>query len=687
MIRRRPRDDIRSLRCRNGLMKHANNYTSQHGEDGILQRLLELLHMSSSSSSSSYSLVDVGAWDGKHLSNTYHLLTQCGWKGLLIEADSQRFDDLQALHQPLHNVCLCQTVSGQVDSPQRLEQLLDQYGPRLSLPYNFDFLCIDIDGSDYWVWKHLLCNSQWHPKICCIEFNPTIPNDVIYIPPNNDQIRHGASLAALVELATQFDYVLVETTLYNAFFVQQHLYREYLQDQIPDTSIEALHEVTMGTQLYQLYDGTLKLHGCKKLLWHRRPIDEDQIQVLSKEERQFPFAPDTINNQRMDETFEYDADVIDMSWYCQAQTSSDNYDPSLPTKAQQACSERLLETLFRDGFCYIRGTGLDASLCNNALSLTYSFLESANEVVRRSTLHPTDRARRGYSPMNTENFASLLGQSGPNDLVRKFRMGPISSNQTKGTFTNTSQGQELNNSLLQPNIWPDETLWDDAKDFRQTMENYYESACRVANAVVTAICRGMVERYKELDTSLQPLLQLDAGQTPESSTTTSILTLLQYRVGSRHKGKHKAPLVAAHTDVGVITVLLFDAGSCASLQRYHQTKDGQEHEWIDVPLPKTVPNDPILVVNVADCLSELTGGRLPSTQHRVVAKHTISNKQNQQSRSTVPTPRSCLALFVGLDPNQPLKLPNGGCLTYESWRKRRIARAQGVLRTKDQDDV
>ena len=38
----------------------------------------------------------------------------------------------------------------------------------------------------------------------------------------------------------------------------------------------------------------------------------------------------------------------------------------------------------------------------------------------KSGLSREDRARRGYSPPNSENFASLLGEEGPNDLVRKF---------------------------------------------------------------------------------------------------------------------------------------------------------------------------------------------------------------------------------------------------------------------------
>ena len=112
-----------------------------------------------------------------------------------------------------------------------------------------------------------------------------MPDDLIYIPARNDTIRHGASLSALVELANQHDYTLVETTLYNAFFVQTTLYQNHLRDEVPDTSIEALHESTMGTSLYQLYDGTLKISGCKRMLWHRMPIDERSIQVLKSIEQ------------------------------------------------------------------------------------------------------------------------------------------------------------------------------------------------------------------------------------------------------------------------------------------------------------------------------------------------------------------------------------------------------------------
>jgi isopenicillin N synthase-like dioxygenase len=445
-------------------------------------------------------------------------------------------------------------------------------------------------------------------------------------------------LAALVELAAAHDYVLVETTLYNAFFVRKREYEELLMELVPDTSIEALHETTMGTSLYQLYDGTLKLWGCKKMLWHRVPLDESQLQMLPKEQRVFPFAPSSAENHETPFDMSH---VVDVSPYCQSTNSTE---PEL-----QKCAFDLYTQLQTNGFCLVRGAGIDPCLCQQALEATNDFLQDADETVRRSCL-AADRARRGYAPMNVENFASLLGEQGPNDLVRKFRVGPMHSQLIDKTF--------ISNSLLQENVWPPAELWEKAPVFQATVESYYEAACVAAQGVVRAICDGLLQALPDLQASLQPL-HGDNGQ------STSILTLLGYRSGTRHKGKNKGPLVAAHTDVGVITMLLFDGGSrtCAKLQR----SDGQGG-WVDVELPSEVPSDPIFVLNVADCLSDLSRQRLPSTLHRVVAR----------PESTIR--RNCCALFVGLDSAAQLMMENDEIISYEEWRKRRIAKAQMALR-------
>ena len=660
IIRRR---SATGRRRRDGLIQFARDNTSQNGEDGVIAKLFELLP---SNEDGRRQCVDVGAWDGQHLSNTYSLLVKddgkttstapptsasadpsspgesVQWTGILIEADSERFQDLKALHAQSESICLNITVSSAKQSPDNLVAILRQHGPSVSLPDNFDFLCIDVDGSDYWLLNDIWAVGNYRPKVVCVEFNPTMPDDLIYIPERNDTVRHGASLSALVELANSYGYVLVETTLFNAFFVPEDLYQQYLQDLVPDTSIEALHEVTMGTSLYQLYDGTLKLFGCKKLLWHQIGMDEKKIQMLPESKRSFPFAPPETPLQ------DYHKLAVDMSAFCVdgggGVETNDN---------QRACAAELVSILKSDGFCLIRGTGISQGLCQGALDCTNSFLQDADESVRRSCL-TTDRARRGYSPMCTENFASLVGEEGPNDLVRKFRMGPA-----------TDPGSPTS-SLLAPNVWPDSDSWEEGESarFQSTLTSFFDGVCHASHSVVQAICQGLIDSQPELEESISALSMKD------SMSHTSILTLLGYRSGSRHKkGKKKKihPLVAAHTDVGVITVLLFDQGDCATLQRKDIISEkAEESSWIDVTLPSRVPKDPIFVVNIADCLSDLSHGYLPSTLHRVVP-----------CGGTVP--RNCLALFVGLDPSANLLIEQEA-MTYEEWRKRRIAKSQESLR-------
>ena len=326
---------LRTLRRRDGLIAHARDVTSQNGEDGIIARLFELLP---DPQHGPRWLVDVGAWDGKHLSNTHSLLTNGhagtsphAWRGVLIEADPSRFAELVRLHgapgtppPQQRNICVCRSVSCAAESPDALPAILASAAPEL--PRDFDFLCVDVDGTDYWLVAALLRRDAagemhgtgsgtdsadakaagvgdvaaavdgrtpavYRPKVVCVEFNPTIPDDVIFVQARDDGVRHGSSLAALVELLHGAGYTLVETTVFNAFFVTNELYSNYLHSHVPDTSIEALHETSMGTRLYQLYDGTLKLAGCRKLLWHRRPIREEDIQALPAEQRHFPFAP------------------------------------------------------------------------------------------------------------------------------------------------------------------------------------------------------------------------------------------------------------------------------------------------------------------------------------------------------------------------------------------------------------
>jgi len=128
----------------------------------------------------------------------------------------------------------------------------------------------------------------------------------------------------------------------------------------------------------------------------------------------------------------------------------------------------------------------------------------------------------------------------------------------------------------------------------------------------------------------------------------------------------------------VITLLLFDNGRCAALEQAATTSNTEREniEWLDVNLPPLHDNNPVFVVNVGDCLSDLNGGTLRSTLHRVMPRPCPPSDVALDEVA-----RTRLALFVRLEPSANLILPSREVFTYEEWRRRRIARAQAVMKS------
>ena len=172
-------------------------------KDGILKRIFDVILPQPINQNLRY-CVDVGAWDGRHLSNTFSLLvapstsqpdinldntsSSCAWKGILIEACSTRFQELRSLHEPLKNICVNTTVSSDPSSKDSLVSILQREAAEL--PMDFDFLCVDVDGSDYWLLQEVF-EHNYRPKVVCIEFNPTMPNDLICTSPFNLFVKNA----------------------------------------------------------------------------------------------------------------------------------------------------------------------------------------------------------------------------------------------------------------------------------------------------------------------------------------------------------------------------------------------------------------------------------------------------------------------------------------------------------------
>ena len=305
-----PRRRQRDCRDSSAFLRYGRNITSQGGEDGILEKIFDHLCINRSDDDGGDDgghndtpyCVDIGAWDGKHLSNTYNLIHHMGWGGMLIEANRSRYEDLCCLYHdnPLV-LCLHEAVDIAVGKEHSLLNILK----RNSIRPDFDFLCIDIDGADYHMWHSL--SPHYRPRVVCIEFNPTIPNHVYYVQQRDIGIHEGSSLLAIAELGITLGYQLIVTTTFNAIFVRNDLMSSIPQSLSNDAStasgissdktqllsyLDALHNESMVTDIFQTYSGELKLCGPKKLLWHRVSINCQQIQpIRCQRDRTYPFAP------------------------------------------------------------------------------------------------------------------------------------------------------------------------------------------------------------------------------------------------------------------------------------------------------------------------------------------------------------------------------------------------------------
>src|SRR5262249_27046775 len=82
------------------LLTHASNVTSQCGEDGIISAALDILPDRTGW------CIEFGAWDGNKYSNTYNLIATRGYRGVFIEADPNRFCDLQRNHDSNTHILL-----------------------------------------------------------------------------------------------------------------------------------------------------------------------------------------------------------------------------------------------------------------------------------------------------------------------------------------------------------------------------------------------------------------------------------------------------------------------------------------------------------------------------------------------------------------------------------------------------
>ena len=219
-------------------MKKLSDYTynvySQFGEDGIIEKIFEIL------GTSSKVCIEFGAWDGFRFSNTANLWTK-GWKGILIEADENKY--LSLVENVKKYDCHCIKAFVSYEGPNTLENILKREG----ISNDIDFLSIDIDGDDYYVFESL---KELEPRLIVCEYNPTIPAHIDLLSEKGNYF--GCSVLSLVKLAEKKGYYLIAMTDTNCFFVRSIDFEKF---ESYDVNLESISPTKHLTYFITGYDG------------------------------------------------------------------------------------------------------------------------------------------------------------------------------------------------------------------------------------------------------------------------------------------------------------------------------------------------------------------------------------------------------------------------------------------------
>jgi hypothetical protein len=203
--------------------------SSQFGEDGVIEKIFEVIAPGPKFA------VEFGAHDGVTNSNMRNLVINHGWKSFQIEGNPKRAAELASNYKDYPGT---KTMEAWV-WPGNIELLFEAGG----VPLDLDFLVIDIDSNDYYVWRAIY---DYKPKVVMIETNMFFPPPELmvidYHPMNYWDLTYyiGASMQSLVNLGKKKGYELLYQMKSgpNVFFVA----KEYLPlFNIPDNSPKAIY--------------------------------------------------------------------------------------------------------------------------------------------------------------------------------------------------------------------------------------------------------------------------------------------------------------------------------------------------------------------------------------------------------------------------------------------------------------
>jgi hypothetical protein len=237
-------DDEAALKARFGdplfLERFGFKVFSQSDEDGIIEEIFKRVK------TTNRVFVEFGVQNG--LESNCHYLLHKGWNGLWIDGNGKAVKEICRLFKkPIEDERL--TVIRAFINKDNINALIEKDG---GVSGEIDFLSIDIDGNDYWVWEAISCVD---PRVVAIEYNAKFPPNFEWVMEYNPahiwrgDDRHGASLKSLELLGTRLGYRLVGTNAggMNAFFVRKDTAHGLFAE---DATAENLYNPTRWTMKY-----------------------------------------------------------------------------------------------------------------------------------------------------------------------------------------------------------------------------------------------------------------------------------------------------------------------------------------------------------------------------------------------------------------------------------------------------
>ncbi len=254
------------------------------------------------------------------------------------------------------------------------------------------------------------------------------------------------------------------------------------------------------------------------------------------------------------------------------------------------------------GFLQIVGHGVSSELTHRMLDTTAKFFDLPIES-KMSNVVADLSANRGYAAEGSEALAYSLGEepTAP-DLFEAFNAGREASEDPYFA---------AHRRFFAPNVWPVDppemrAVW---LEYQQALHGLNDHLLQAFALALDVAPEFFIERTRRSIVTLRAINYERRRGAPEPLAD-------QMRMG-------------AHTDYGVLTVLLAD--DVPGLQVYH------DDSWQNVNVPEAS-----LIVNLGDMLATWTNDRWVSTLHRVVPP---------SSDAGGPVRRRSVAQFMEADPD------------------------------------